>query len=65
MLLTQRDVAKQLGISEKIVAGCTRAGVLNHILLPGHKKPRYLQKHVDEFLKRNEQCPDASDYQKT
>jgi hypothetical protein len=65
MLLTQKDVAKHLGVSARIVAECTRAGILNHVLLPGHRKPRYTQKHVDDFLKRSEQCPNANGYLKT
>ena len=58
MLLTQKDVAKQLGISPTIVAGATRAGILGHVLLPGHRKPRYTQAHIDAFIKRSEQCRD-------
>ena len=39
MLLTQRDVAKQLGIAPQIVAASTKSGILNHVLLTGHRKP--------------------------
>ena len=65
MLLTQKDVAKQLGVSTRMIAECTRAGVLTHVLLPGHRKPRYTQKHIADFLERSEQCPLESDCLKT
>jgi len=56
MLMTQADVARQLGVAKTTISQATRAGILKHVLLPGHRKPRYLQKHVDEFLERSEQC---------
>jgi len=39
MILTQKDVAKQLGIAPQIVATSTKSGILNHVLFPGHRKP--------------------------
>ena len=39
MLLTQRDFAKQLGIAPQIVAASTKSGTLNHVMLPGDRKP--------------------------
>jgi hypothetical protein len=64
-LLTQKDVAKQLGIAPQIVAASTKSGILNHVLLPGHRKPRYTQKHIEEFLIRSEPCPNENDFLKT
>ena len=40
-LLTQRDVAKMLGISSDRIREYTRACLLNHVSLPGLKKPSY------------------------
>jgi hypothetical protein len=65
MILTQKDVAKQLGIAPQIVAASTKSGILNHVLLPGHRKPRYTQKHIEEFLIRSEQCQDGNSYPET
>jgi len=39
----------------------TEQGRLNHVLLPGHKKPRYTQNHIDKFLAAEERGKDAGD----
>ena len=55
MLMTQADVARKLKVARSTISEATRAGILKHVLLPGHRKPRYLQKHIDDFLERSEQ----------
>ena len=65
MLLTQKDVAKQLGVNRRIIQAATRSGALRFVQLPGHRKPRYLQQHVDDFLKRSEQCLQNENYRQT
>ena len=62
-LLTQRDVAKMLGISSDRIREYTRAGLLDHVSLPGLNKPRYTVECVERFIERrtstchvNENC---------
>ena len=59
MLLTQTDVATQLRVAKAVIAQATREGKLKHVLLPGHKKPRYTQEHIDTFIKQQERGNDA------
>ena len=51
-LLTQRDVAKMLGISSDRIREYTRAGLLDHVSLPGLNKPRYTVECVERFIER-------------
>lgn len=51
-LLTQKDVAKQLGIAPNRVRIYTAEGLLEYIQLPDLNKPRYTQAQVDTFLER-------------
>ena len=62
-LQTRRDVAKMLGISSDRIREYTRAGLLDHVSLPGLNKPRYTVEWVERFLERrtthchvNENC---------
>ena len=55
MLLTQREVAQQLGVSRALISELTKRGVMKHVILPGYKKARYTQEHIDTFLKQQEQ----------
>ena len=49
-LLTQKDVAKQLGLTPNRVRIFTAEGLLEHIQLPDLNKPRYTQSQVGTFL---------------
>jgi hypothetical protein len=50
-LLTQRDVARMLGISsDRIREYNTHAGLLEYVSLPGLNKPRYTAECVETFL---------------
>ena len=55
-LLTQKDVAKQLGIAPGRVRIYTAEGLLEYIQLPDLNKPRYTQAQVDTFLERMTRC---------
>ena len=55
-LLTQKDVAKQLGIAPNRVRIYTAEGLLGYIQLPDLNKPRYTQGQVDTFLERMTRC---------
>ena len=55
-LLTQKDVAKQLGIAPNRVRIYTAEGLLEYIQLPDLNKPRYTQAQVDTFLERMTKC---------
>jgi hypothetical protein len=57
MLFTQADVARQLKVARATISLATEQGRLNHVLLPGHKKPRYTQNHIDKFLAAEERGP--------
>ena len=55
-LLTQKDVAKQLGIAPSRVRIYAAEGLLEYIQLPDLNKPRYTQAQVDTFLERMTKC---------
>lgn len=55
MLMTQKQVAERLGVSRALISEATRSGDLKHIMLPGRRKARYTQDHIDAFLKKQEQ----------
>ena len=55
-LLTQRDVARQLGVAPARVRIYTAEGLLEYIQLPDLNKPRYTQAQVDTFLERMTRC---------
>ena len=66
MLMTQADVARKLKVARATISLATEQGRLNHVLLPGHKKPRYTQNHIDKFLAAEEhgantKAPDDGD----
>ena len=55
-LLSQRDVARQLGVAPARVRIYTAEGLLEYIQLPDLNKPRYTQAQVDTFLERMTRC---------
>ena len=55
-LLTQKDVAKQLGIAPGHVRIYAAEGLLEYVQLPDLNKPRYTQVQVDTFLERMTKC---------
>lgn len=58
-LMTQRDVAKALGISADRVREYTRAGLIEHVTLPGFRKPKYTVEGVEKFIEERTQHAEA------
>ena len=58
-LMTQRDVAKALGISADRVREYTRAGLIEHVTLPGFRKPKYTVEGGKVYRRKDAACRGA------